>query len=359
MVIAADPGSRVRRVAELRSATIVVISGGPGPEHDVSLASGRAIAAALRDLGRTVVTCTVARDGTWLTGDRPGLGPAVAALSVADVAIPALHGPWGEDGGVQGFLETVGVPYVGSGVLASATCMDKERTKVVLAAAGLTVAPGRVLWAPPGAREAAGLLTAFGLPLFVKPVRGGSSFGVTRVTSAAGLAPAVALAAGYCDAVLVEPELRGREIDVAVRELPDGTRLASPALEILPDPSEPFFSTAAKYRSDRTAFLVPAPVDEALGATLASMACRSFDALGCAGLARVDFVVDEVLGPVVNEVNTFPGFTEHSQFPRMWRAAGVPFPDLVGSLVETAMVRTTGQRTRGQRSTGVRAQVRA
>ena len=141
--------------------------------------------------------------------------------------------------------------------------------------------------------------------------------------------------------MLVEAELRGREIDVGVLERPDGTTVAGPLLQIEADPAEPFFSTSAKYASDRTRFLVPAPVDAALAAELGDLARQAFGALGCAGLARVDFFVDELWGPIVNEVNTMPGFTEHSQFPRMWRAAGLSFPDLVATLLDTALA---GQR---------------
>jgi D-alanine-D-alanine ligase len=317
----------------------VVIAGGPGPEHDVSLAGGRAIAGGLRAAGCAVTTAIVGRDGEWRTGRVAGLAAAVAELTRADVAIPALHGEWGEDGGVQGFLETLGVPYVGSGVLASATCMDKARTKLVLQAAGIAVAPGRTVDATVTRDEAGALVRELGLPLFVKPVSAGSSFGVSRVTRAADLQGAVALAAGYGGRVLVERALCGPEVDIGVLELPGGELRASPTLGIDADPAEPFFTTAAKYASDRTRFRVPAPIGASDEAALHALALQAFTALGCAGLARVDTFLDPELGPVVNEVNTFPGFTERSQFPTMWRAAGIAFPDLVRMLVDTATVR--------------------
>ena len=319
---------------------MAVISGGPGAEHEVSLRSGQAITDALLERGVSVTRCIVARDGTWRTGSTLGLGHAVATLGRADVVIPALHGPWGEDGTLQGFLATIGVPFVGSGVLASATCMDKQRTKLVLAAARIPVAAGRVIDAPPTAELARELVATLGLPLFVKPVVGGSSYGVSRVTTVAGLVPAVVNALGYCDSVLVEQELRGREIDLGVLERVDGSLDISPSLEIVSDPLEPFFSTRAKYASEQTRFLVPAPVADDLQLTLHDLAQRAFVALGCAGLARVDCIVDEIRGPVVNEVNTFPGFTERSQFPLVWGAAGLAFPDLVGALIETALARS-------------------
>lgn len=316
---------------------VAVICGGPGEEHDVSLASGRAFAAALRELGCEVAMCVVSRELAWQTDGRPGLEAAIGALRSADVAIPALHGRWGEDGTLQGFLETLGVAYVGSRVAASALCMDKARTKVALAAAGIRVAPGRTVDASATSDDLAIIALELGLPLFVKPLQGGSSVGVTRVTHLRDLTAAIATASVPGDGVLIEAELRGREIDLGVLQLPDGSILAGPALEIHADPSEPFFSTAAKYASDRTRFVVPAPLADELGEELASIARRAFEVLGCAGLARVDFFVDERWGPVVNEVNTMPGFTEHSQFPRMWHAAGLTFPTLVDTLMATAL----------------------
>jgi D-alanine-D-alanine ligase len=333
------PTGRVTETGQ-RRAQVAVVSGGPGAEHDVSVRSGKAIVDALRTQGNAVTTCVVSRDGAWRTGRTVGLGAAIEALARADVVIPALHGPWGEDGTLQGLLETIGVPYVGSGVLASATCMDKERTKLVLAAAGIPVAGGRVVDTSPSPELAAELVDTLGLPLFVKPVVGGSSYGVSRVTTTAGLMPAVADALVYCDSALVEQELRGREIDLAVLEMPDGSHAVSPALEIVSDPTEPFFSTRAKYASDRTRFLVPAPLETDLRRALDDLARRAFRALGCAGLARIDCIVDQDRGPVVNEVNTFPGFTERSQFPRMWAAAGVAFPDLVDLLIRTSLARS-------------------
>ena len=325
--------------AASRRLRVVVVSGGPGPEHDVSRAGGRAIARSLRVSGCTVTTAVVGRDGSWRTGRVSGLAAAVAELASADVVVPALHGPWGEDGGIQGLLETVGVPYVGSGVLASATCMDKARTKLVLAAAGIAVAPGRVIAKSPGRAELAELVCELGLPLFVKPVCAGSSYGVSRVTRTIDVPKAVASAARYGRRVLVERELRGPEIDIGVLELPGGELRASPALSIDADPEEPFFTTRAKYASDRTRFQVPAPIAPEMAEALGRLALDAFTALGCAGLARVDTFIDPELGPVVNEVNTFPGFTERSQFPTMWRAAGIAFPDLVRTLVDTALAR--------------------
>jgi D-alanine-D-alanine ligase len=327
----------LRSVTGTSRPRVVVISGGPGPEHDVSLAGGRAIARSLRATGYAITTAVIGRDGSWRTGRVPGLAAAVAELTRADVAVPALHGPWGEDGGVQGFLETLGVPYVGSGVLASATCMDKARTKVVLAAAGIAVAPGRVVREPLTRAAMAELARELGLPLFVKPVCAGSSYGVSRVMRAADLPEAIALAARFGRQVLVERALHGPEVDIGVLELPGGELWASPPLAIDADPGEPFFTTRAKYASDRTRFVIPAPIAPEAAEALRRLALDAIAALGCAGLARVDCFIDPDLGPVVNEVNTFPGFTERSQFPTMWQAAGIAFADLVRTLVDTAL----------------------
>jgi D-alanine-D-alanine ligase len=327
-VSGASPGPRV-----------LVVTGGPGPEHDVSLAGGRAIARGLKASGCTVTTAIVGLDGSWRIGRTQGLAAALAELARADVAVPALHGPWGEDGGAQGLFETLGVPYVGSGVLASATCMDKARTKLVLAAAGIAVAPGRVVREPQGRAGTADLVRELGLPVFVKPACAGSSYGVSRVTRAADLSDAVALAARYGRSVLVERAMRGAEVDIGVLELPGGEVQASPPLAIVADPEEPFFTTRAKYASDRTQFLVPAPIAPEAAESLRRLALDAFAALGCSGLARVDTFLDPELGAVVNEVNTFPGFTERSQFPTMWRAAGIQFPQLVRTLVDAALAR--------------------
>jgi D-alanine-D-alanine ligase len=223
--------------------------------------------------------------------------------------------------------------------------MDKARTKLVLAAAGIAVARGRVVRAPMARAEVSGLVRELGLPLFVKPVSAGSSYGVSRVVQATDLPEAVRLAARYDRRVLVERELRGPEVDIGVLELPRGELRVSPPLSIVPDPAEPFFTTRAKYASDRTRFLVPAAIAPEVAEALRRLALDAFAALGCAGLARVDGFIDPELGPVINEVNTFPGFTERSQFPTMWRAAGMAFPDLVRTLVDTALVHGPLSRT--------------
>ncbi|ADB29903.1 D-alanine/D-alanine ligase [Kribbella flavida DSM 17836] len=319
---------------------VAVISGGASPEHDVSLASGQGIARAAAELGHTVLCLVIEPDGTW----RDGQHEAIELLQFCDVVVPALHGQGGEDGVIQGFLQQLGVPYVGSGVAASAVGLDKHLTKAVLRAHGLPVAPGITLRGADLADPESVLQrlkeASIDLPVFVKPGNGGSSFGVTRVTDSAELGRAVADAAGLDSQVLVEQEIRGREIDLAVMEFPDGRIEAGPALEIHSDPARPFFDTTAKYAGAGTRFVVPAPLDPALAASLRRTAVEVFQTLGCAGLARVDFFVPADGQPVVNEVNTFPGFTPASQFPRMWAAAGMSYPELVHNLLETARART-------------------
>lgn len=320
--------------------TVAVIRGGTSTEHDVSLASGDSIADAVRHLGHDVVDVLIDRDGAWRTVDTMGLSAVIGVLQGVDVAIPALHGSRGEDGTVQGLLDCIDVPYVGSGVLSSATCLDKARTKLVLAAAGLHVAEGVVVRRTDEVAAAARRLSSAGLAgrLFVKPLRGGSSIGVGLVAAGEDVEEALAAAFESDDAALVEAEVVGREVDVAVLERPDGSVVCGPPLEIHPDPGEAFFTERAKYGAPGTRFVIPAPLDDATTRALESAAVTAFAALGCAGLARVDTFVTPA-GIVINEVNTMPGFTAHSQFPQMWAAAGMPYPELVATLLSSALTR--------------------
>lgn len=355
---------------------VAVIHGGTSSEHAVSVASGEGIAGGLRRAGHEVVPILVDRSGEWHTPDGTGRLVAVDTLLGCDVAVPALHGVLGEDGTVQGFLEVLGVPYVGSPVAASAVCLDKHLAKLVVAAAGVPVAPAllvpaeRVLRATRSVHELDRLvddLVSAGLtgPLFVKPVHGGSSVGVSRVDASSGTrspggpdgrdagsstgragatgqvlattlaASLVAALAAGTDGVLVEAEVAGIEVDVPVLEMPDGQVRCGPSLLVESDPDEPFFTETAKYASAATRFTVPAPVTPELSSDLERLAATAYRVLGCRGLARVDFLVGSD-GPVLNEVNTFPGFTPASQFPRMWAADGMSYPELVDVLVRTA-----------------------
>jgi len=252
-----------------------------------------------------------------------------------------LHGPWGEDGTVQGLLEMAGVPYVGSGVLASAAAMDKAVAKVLLRAAGLPVADAVVVRSGETVDRLA--VAALGLPVFVKPARGGSSIGISRVTDLADLDAALAVAHAADPKVLVEAGLSGREIECGVLAGPSGPEASVPA-EVRVAAGHDFYDFEAKYLEDATELDVPALLPSTVTARLQDMALRAFAALDCEGLARVDFFVTADGAVTVNEVNTMPGFTPSSMYPRMWAASGVDYPALVDRLLQAALARSTGLR---------------
>lgn len=297
---------------------VAVIGGGASCEHDVSLASAAGVADALAER-HDVVRLTIGRSGEW---DLPA---AVATLQDCDVVVPVVHGPHGEDGTLAALCELAAVPYVGSGVRAGALAMDKWATKLVAEAVGVATAPG-VLLTP---TTAAGFVGGhrFTHPVVVKPVAAGSSHGVSLVRTAAELEPALAAALALDDRVLVEDVVVGREIDLAVLRTRAGLTV-SPTLEIVVDG---LFDHDAKY-GGHADFRIPAVLDDVDRKALEDAAVAVYDALGCAGVARVDFFLTAD-GPVLNEVNTMPGFTEHSQVPRMFAAAGLSYADLVDLLV--------------------------
>jgi D-alanine-D-alanine ligase len=274
------------------------------------------------------------------------LAAAAEILASVDVVFPILHGPYGEDGTIQGLLELAGLPYVGAGVLASAAGMDKEFTKKLLAVEGLPIGDYAVL-RPRQDRPAAEDLDRLGFPMFVKPARGGSSIGVSRVTAAAELPGAIAQARRHDPKVILEAEIRGRELECGVLEFPDGSLGASTIGEIrvagVSGREDGFYDFDTKYLDDAAELDVPADVDDAVADSLRDLAIRTFTALDCQGLARVDFFLTED-GPVVNEINTMPGFTTISMYPRMWGASGIDYETLVGTMVETALARGTGLR---------------
>jgi D-alanine-D-alanine ligase len=319
---------------------VAIVMGGANTEHEVSLASGRGIAKAVSLLGHTAIPLVIDAEGNWVDGQHE----AIEILQSCDVTVPASHGEGIEDGTLQGFLRQLKVPYVGSGVAASAVGLNKHLTKAVLKAHGIAVTPGVTLSGSDLADTEVAMqkLKAAGLdfPVFVKPSNGGSSFGVARATDLPTLSLAIAEAAVLDPQVLVEKEMIGREIDLSVLELPDGRLDVAPAMEIRSDPVEPFFTAAAKYDSGSTTqFVVPAPLDPALAERLRRTAIEVFGILGCEGLARVDFFVPADGEPVLNEINTFPGFTPSSQFPRMWAAAGMSYAEVVDTLLRTAVAR--------------------
>jgi D-alanine-D-alanine ligase len=308
---------------------VAVIGGGRNCEHDVSLASAAAVAEALEQAGYHAVRLTIDPAGVWRDReDRPiGLAGAVDVLRSCAVAFPAVHGPHGEDGTLAALCDLAAVPWVGSPLGAGALAMDKWVTKLVAGSLGIATAPARLL------TRASAHSYPFMHPVVVKPVAAGSSHGVTLVREAAGLGPALDAAFAHDDRILVEDLETGREIDVAVLGRPDGSRVVAPALEIVVPDGE-IFDHAAKYGSPE--FLIPAPLDDMARKDLEQAAASMYDALGCAGVARVDFFLT-VQGPVLNEVNTTPGFAAQSQVPRMFAATGMSFDALVDLLVRDAL----------------------
>ncbi|QNI06294.1 D-alanine--D-alanine ligase [Mycobacterium kubicae] len=283
------------------------------------------------------------RRGGQLVSLPPGAGEVLGSV---DVVFPVLHGPYGEDGTVQGLLELAGVPYVGAGVLASAAGMDKEFTKKLLLADNLPVGDHAVL-RPARVDLDHEERERLGLPVFVKPARGGSSIGVSRVTSWAQLPAAIAEARRHDPKVIVEAAINGRELECGVLEMPDGTIEASTLGEIrvagVRGREDSFYDFATKYLDDAAELDVPAKVDDDVADAVRQLAIRAFKAIDCQGLARVDFFLTED-GPVINEINTMPGFTTISMFPRMWAASGVDYPTLVATMVQTALARGVGLR---------------
>ncbi len=359
---------------------VAVVFGGRSAEHAISCVSAGSVMAALDPERYDVVPVGIATDGRWvladpgqrlaitdgqlpevtggtavsLVGDPAGRGFAVLepgqavgrALTEVDVVFPVLHGPFGEDGTVQGLLEMAGVPYVGSGVFASAASMDKEFTKKLLASAGLPQGEHVVLRDRSGAvRADAGLLSAadrerLGLPVFVKPARAGSSIGITKVDDWAELPAAVAEAAAVDGKVVVEAAVPGREIECGVLAGPDGPRASLPA-EIRLRPGTEWYDFAAKYLDDAVDFDVPARLTPEQTAAVQQASCQAFRALDCRGLARVDFFLgtdaDGRDRLVVNEVNTMPGFTPISMLPKCWLASGLSYPELIDELIALAL----------------------
>jgi D-alanine-D-alanine ligase len=310
---------------------IAVLCGGRSSEHDVSLRSGEAVARGLEEAGHEALLVRIGRDGAWhLRGAPVELMPA-AGLFDADAAFPALHGPFGEDGSVQGVLEWLDVPYVGSDVLASAVCMDKLTLKRLFAQAGMPqvdfVAVGVAGW-----RERC---EAMGLPLWVKPSRLGSSVGISRVEDLASLDTAVGLALRHDPRVIVEAHAPGREIECSV--LGNERPKASLPGEVIAHGE--WYDYETKYSPGGMELAAPAPIPGELVTSLQKLAVDAFELGGCSGLARCDFFLEADGRLLVNEINTMPGFTETSVYAKLWEASGLSYPDLCNRLVELAMER--------------------
>ncbi|MCX4513517.1 D-alanine--D-alanine ligase [Streptomyces sp. NBC_01619] len=372
----------------LRKPRVAVVFGGRSSEHAISVVTAGAVLRAIDRSKYDVLPIGITTDGRWaLTADEPDRMaiadrqlPSVAdlaesaeggvvlsvdpanrevvysepgsvpkALGEVDVVFPMLHGPYGEDGTLQGLLELSGVPYVGSGVLASAVGQDKEYMKRVFISFGLPVGPYEVIrpreWVqdPSAARKKIiDFAGEHGWPLFVKPARAGSSIGITKVDDLSGLDEAVEEAQRHDPKIIVEALLRGREIECGVLEFEDGPRASLPA-EIPPVSAHDFYDFEAKYIDSATG-LVPAPLTDEQTAEVRRLAVDAFEAASCEGLVRADFFLTEDGEFVINEINTMPGFTPISMFPRMWQETGVGYAELVDRLIQAALRRSTGLR---------------
>jgi len=388
-------------VNEQRKIRVAIVFGGRGPEHSVSCMGGGNM---LRSIDRDkyeVVPVGITREGRWvLAADEParltaagGELPSVEAvaepgtqvvpwasqdparasgqalvasapgqipdlLGEVDVVLPVLHGPFGEDGTIQGLLEMAGVPYVGAGVLASAVSMDKEYMKIIFQARGLPVGPHVVVrerdWPlqeadgailDPERKRVFDAIAELGWPLFVKPARGGSSIGTSKAADMTQLHQAIAAARAYDPKVIVEATIEGREIECSVLEGRDGappdTSLPG---QLLIDGGEEFWDFEAKYLDQASGMAIPAPIPEAHQQEIRRMAAVAFDAVSCEGLARVDFFYTPDGQILINEINTIPGLSPASYFQKMWEASGLPFGQLIDRLLQTALTKRPGLR---------------
>jgi len=348
-----------------------VIFGGRSGEHEVSLVSARGIMAALDKNKYEVIPIGITKEGRWIAGGDPlaalkgeqaeaahqtallgdptqrGLIPSEAARGLdsahrveMDVVFPALHGPYGEDGTVQGLLELADVAYVGAGVLGSALGMDKVVMKDVFKAHGLPIADYLAYKRSELDRRQIEIENEieeqFGYPCFVKPANLGSSVGITKVHDRTELGPALQLAASYDRKIVVEQGINAREIECSV--LGNDDPVASVLGEVIP--SREFYSYEAKYIDDCSQLVIPANLPQDLTERIQNLAVRAFLATDCAGMARVDFLVDrETLDAYVSELNTIPGFTPISMYPKLWEASGVSYPELIDRLVQLALER--------------------
>ena len=362
---------------------VAVVFGGRSSEHAISCVSAGSVLRALDRNRYDVVPIGLTTDGRWvLEADDPdrlritdgrlphvdatgaslvlaadptrhdlevhASGDVPGTLAGVDVVFPVLHGPYGEDGTIQGLLEMAGVPYVGSGVLASAAAMDKGAMKAMFAHAGLEQAPYVVVTDRDWRRDRPACLervAELGLPAFVKPARAGSSLGITKVKDGAGLEAAIEAAREHDPRVVVEASVEGaREIECGVLVDVDGEPRASVCAEIVVHGKHEFYDFEAKYLDDAADLVVPADLPVAVSDRVRALSVRAFDALQCEGLARCDFFVAPDGRVLVNEVNTMPGFTSISMFPRVWAESGVDYPTLVDRLVADALRRGTGLR---------------
>jgi D-alanine-D-alanine ligase len=311
----------------LRHLQVAVLYGGRSGEHEISLRSAESIIAGLDRAKYEVQRIFITPEGRW---EPRALSPEPGANPGIDVVFPVLHGTFGEDGTVQGLLELADLPYVGAGVLASAVAMDKEVTKRLLVERGLPVA--EYVTVTRGRHSDINLP----FPLFVKPANLGSSVGISKVNNCAGLEAALELAGQYDRKILVERGIAGREFECSV--LGSEEPLAAVPCEVIP--SREFYDYEDKYLLDAAKLIVPAPLTPEQTSEMQRMAIAAYQAVECEGMARVDFLMETASGQLyINEINTIPGFTSISMYPKMWEAAGVPFAELLDRLIGLALDR--------------------
>jgi D-alanine-D-alanine ligase len=314
---------------------VAVLGGGRSGEHDVSLKSAAAIADGLEQAGHEPLRVMIDRAGRWSLHGAPVTLEPGSGLLDCDVVFPALHGPYGEDGVVQGVLEALAIPYVGAGVTASAVCIDKVVFKDAMAVAGVP----QVGYAAVRAGDDLASLAELGLPVFVKPARLGSSVGISKVTSADELPAALAAAWEHDPLAIVEAMSDGLEIECALLGNADPEVSVAGEIEFDAD----WYDFEAKYTAGGMRLIVPARIDPAVAERVRALAADVFRRVGCAGLARCDFFVEDPAGEariLVNELNTMPGFTATSVFPKLWQASGLSYPDLLDRLLALALDRS-------------------
>jgi D-alanine-D-alanine ligase len=355
---------------------VAVLFGGRSGEHEVSLASAESIMRYIDRSRYEVVPVGITREGHWLLGgdslqmlksgysggETPALVTAANGSSTAvapqpgeeplsdrklsvDVVFPVLHGTFGEDGTVQGLLELAGVPYVGAGVLASSVGMDKAVMKALFEHAGLPVPRYLVFTRREWEEDPEGVASRseehLGYPCFVKPANSGSSVGITKAKDRDGLRRSLELAARYDRKLVVEQGIDAREVECSV--LGNDEPVVSVAGEIVPHGE--FYDYRAKYGAEETRLVIPAPIDDETAEEIRRIAIAAFRAIDCSGMARVDFFLERETGRVyLNEINTIPGFTNMSMYPKLWEASGLPYPDLIDRLIQLALERSVEMR---------------
>ncbi|HEX6471400.1 MAG TPA: D-alanine--D-alanine ligase family protein [Streptosporangiaceae bacterium] len=371
-----------RSVHPDRKIRVAIVFGGRSSEHAISCITAGSVMAAIDRDRYDVVPVGIARDGRWvlppddqrlaieggrlpeITGDGTALalpfdprtrglilvepGRVPSTLGAVDVVIPLLHGPYGEDGTIQGMLELAGIRYVGAGVLASSVGMDKAFMKAVWSAQRLPIGPYVVVRDRDWRRERKRMIDEIkelGWPVFVKPARAGSSMGISKVVAEDALDAAIEAAREHDPKVIVEAAIAGREIECGVLEgLGDDPAEASLPLEVKVSAGHDYYDFDAKYLDDGLRFDIPPDLPAPDIERIRTLAVRAFDALGCEGLARVDFFYADDGTLLLNEINTMPGFTPASAFPKMWAATGLDYPALVDRLIRTALARPAGLR---------------